>query len=701
MRTGGKRGYLFSLLVSSGILCSLICKVGLGSTVGSSVCDFYCYFGERKIALTLSKEKIAVRFRKSRALRQAEATVQAAESVGFLSGQDELSDFNLTLLPLSGHIAEQEVVQTVNYLNNEPDVQFANPVFYTAEFDAEFFLTDEFFVKSKPCVSGEEMESLNRLHDVEIAQEIKWADHYILRVKDPTNLNTLKIANLYHESPIIEYSHPNFVVRSTETLLAPMMPNDPGFPLQWALNNSGQNPPGGTPGADMNALQGWEISTRSDRVVIAVIDTGVDYYHEDLAANIWINAGEDHPPLGVVGPEDFDGVDDDENGYTDDIRGWDFYDLDNDPYPDAGIHPGNAHGTACAGLAAAEANNGIGITGVCWNGKIMPIRVFRTDSAGRTSYYLDRPALALKYASDMGADVLSNSWAGAFSDAVHGAIRYAKENGRNGKGCVVVFGSGNKGNNYVALPARWEEVIAVGATDADDIRWCYSQYGPGLDVVGPSGGPGTVLWTTDISGQAGYNPGDLLLGDAGGAYTRWFAGTSAATAEVAGVAGLILSVNPDLTAGEVAAIIESSTDDKGDPGWDEEYGWGRVDVNLALYMASAYPGGALYVTNNSGQTIAWIDDFGNLFLKGTLIENTTPIRSRYYGFRVEDSSGADVAIIDTVTGNMYIAGSLYQEQEMFPASEDFVIRNSSGSIVAYIDGSGHMYLKGRLYQSAE
>jgi hypothetical protein len=184
---------------------------------------------------------------------------------------------------------------------------------------------------------------------------------------------------------------------------------------------------------------------------------------------------------------------------------------------------------------------------------------------------------------------------GSDIDDIHNAIINAKNNGRNGKGCVIVFSSGNN-NGPVSYPAKYPQVIAVGATDENDIRWSYSNYGPELDVVAPSGPilghpryKKLVFWTTDISGSAGYNPGNTSEGDTAGNYYKWFGGTSAATPQVAGLAALILSVNPALTSDEVQSIIESTADDKGEPGWDQYYGWGRINLYKALANMSSLP----------------------------------------------------------------------------------------------------------------
>ena len=168
-----------------------------------------------------------------------------------------------------------------------------------------------------------------------------------------------------------------------------LIPNDPDFNKQWHLHNSGQY--GGTIDADIDAPEAWDIETGDSDVIIAIIDSGIDYTHPDLENNIWSNEGEI--------PDNR--IDDDENGYIDDVIGWDWRNNDNDPLDDLG------HGTMCAGIASAVGNNNIGVTGVCWNCKIMPLKII--DSTISLEFDIDDLASAIEYAADNGANVISIS----------------------------------------------------------------------------------------------------------------------------------------------------------------------------------------------------------------------------------------------------------------------------------------------------
>jgi len=534
--------------------------VGLGQGIGpthgvvgaaTQDSDFSYYSGGERIPLSLSTKGVAVRFTEDSTAEEQKAVLQGRESIDAYEEAKEIA-FGLSLIPLKTGASQEVCFQVITDLAVEPKVEFAGLVFDVEE--GELILTDEFNVKFASWASEADIETFNNLHNVEIARKREWADRYVLRVRDANALDALRTANLYYENAITKYSHPNFVIRSDQLLAS----NDTYFEEQWPLDNDGTFPAGASADADIDAPEGWEISTGSSDIVIAIIDTGVDLTHEDLVDKL--------------------------------VSGYDCYDDDADPSPgNSGADAG--HGTSCAGLAAADTNNETGVAGVAWACKIMPIRVI--TGSQETSY--DVLAAGIEWGAEHGADVLSNSWNYSFVQEIQDAIESAKDYGRDGKGCVIVFATGNQGSS-VRFPATCDEVIAVGATDHEDERWAYSNGGPELDVVAPSGSgeiegvPEVIMWTTDISGPGGYNPGgDEEEGDIAGDYDKLMGGTSGATPEVAGLAGLILSVNPDLTSNEVQYIIESTADDKGDVGRDDDYGWGRINVESALLAAVDLP----------------------------------------------------------------------------------------------------------------
>ncbi|MEK6984396.1 MAG: S8 family peptidase [Nanoarchaeota archaeon] len=236
---------------------------------------------------------------------------------------------------------------------------------------------------------------------------------YLLSMKDDADMHT--VIRELSNNPAVEYAEPNYIVRINA------VPNDPNFGLLYGLHNTGQT--GGTVDADIDAPEAWDIQTGSNNVVVAVIDTGVDYSHSDLSANMWANAGEI--------PNN--GLDDDSNGYIDDFRGWDFVNIDNNPMDD------NGHGTHVSGTIGAIGDNGFGVAGVNWRVKIMPLKFLDAGGFGSSA----DAVLAIQYATLMGANIMSNSWGGGgYSQTLKNAISAA-----NDAGILFVAAAGNSNNN--------------------------------------------------------------------------------------------------------------------------------------------------------------------------------------------------------------------------------------------------------------
>jgi subtilisin family serine protease len=334
--------------------------------------------------------------------------------------------------------------------------------------------------------------------------------------------------------PRVEYAEPNYIYRASGT------PNDPRFNELWGMNNTGQT--GGTNDADLDAPEAWDTQTGSDSTLIAVIDTGVDYNHPDLAANIWTNSGEI--------PND--GIDNDNNGYRDDVRGWDFVNDDNDPLDD------NLHGTHVAGTIGAVGNNGIGVAGVNWRVKIMPLKFLSGEGSGTLADAIS----AILYAANNKARVMNNSWGGGgFSQALLDAIEYA-----DSKGALFVAAAGNEGtdNDQIAnYPSNYDapNVVAVAAIDHNGGLAVWDTGGGGGGGCGCGGGvigaPGSNFGATTVDLAA---PGkDILSTTPNNGYTK-LQGTSMATPHVAGVAGLVFSQFPGWTHLQVKERLLSTVD---------------------------------------------------------------------------------------------------------------------------------------------
>lgn len=270
----------------------------------------------------------------------------------------------------------------------------------------------------------------------------------------------------------------------------------------------------------------WSITTGNSSIIIAILDSGVESDHPDLEDDM------------VTG---YDVVDDD---YT------------TDPY--SGIY----HGTCCAGIAAACTNNSTGIAGIGYNCNIMPIQFTHTSSWSNSTNF----AQGITWASNNGADIINISGNTQSSQNVNNAINSATSNGRSGKGCIIVKSAGNGGS--ITFPGQHEKVISVGATDTNDYRISYSSYGSALDVMAPS-----LVYATDLTGSDGASSTD---------YMSSFTGTSAAAPHVSGLAALILSEDNTFTEKEVRDIICFTSDDKGAEGWDQYFGWGRINAYNAL-----------------------------------------------------------------------------------------------------------------------
>ena len=316
-----------------------------------------------------------------------------------------------------------------------------------------------------------------------------------------------------------------FVVEPDLPIHVQVTPNDSSMNQLYGLHNYGQY--GGTVDADIDAIEAWDITTGSQDVVVGVIDSGIDITHPDLAANIWQNPGE------IAG----NGIDDDGNGFIDDVHGWDFHDDDNTP------NDGNGHGTHVAGTIGAVGNNGNGIVGVNWQVSLLPLRFLGDDGYGWTSDAVAAVNYATMLKRDFGINVVAtnNSWGGGgYSTTLYQAIQEANQHGI----MFVAAAGNNSSNNDVSgsYPANYDlpNVLSVAALNRNDNLAGFSNYGvTTVDV----GAPGVSIYST-------------LPGNSYGSYS----GTSMAAPHVAGVVALMHAASPGLSVIDVGHAIRSTVD---------------------------------------------------------------------------------------------------------------------------------------------
>ena len=386
------------------------------------------------------------------------------------------------------------------------------------------FKPDELLIKFKTA-SASSINSVTEGLKATVLNHFRMTDVYHIRL--PENLTVTAALDLFRNNAQVEYAEPNYVRKVCSTF-----PNDPYFDHQWALHNALQA------GADISALTAWDFTTGSNATVIAVIDTGIDYNHPDLAANMWRNPGE------IMG----NGIDDDHNGYVDDIYGIDTYNGDSDPIDDFG------HGTHCAGIIGAAGNNGVGIASVNWKASIMALKFVNNQGYGSDSGAIEciDYAIMMKVLHGVNVRVLSNSWGGdEYDQALYDAIQTAGTNN-----ILFVAAAGNSGSNNDMLPAYpasfdLGNIIAVAATDYSDFLAEFSSWGPkSVDA----GAPGYYIFSTMPTYHVTMNNMGYTM------EYSYMSGTSMACPHVAGVAALILALHPSYSCTQLRTRILSTVD---------------------------------------------------------------------------------------------------------------------------------------------
>lgn len=492
-----------------------------------------------------------------------------------VSAGDSLSnEDNLFYIRFSDDKSFSKLSLYTSLLSSKSDlVKFVTPVYFGESREVTAIASDEFFVRLRNDRDKNKLDLLNLQNNVFVIGNINDELTYYLKSYDGVPKNALELSDIYFKSGLFEFAEPNFIYPVKGFFN--YTPNDPNYPSQWPLNNTGQvtNTGGSTtygdvtssagmPGADMDVDKAWDYVKGNNNVLVTVFDTGVDSLHPDLAGNLTV--------------------------------GYNAFANNNTVTIDTG-----SHGTATLGIIGAITNNGLGVSGIAGgNGaagsacKVASYRLVNNSGSFVSSANIAR---AFDTARVRNAHISSNSWGGgAWSSVLLNAINNCALNSRGGKGTLILFSSGNNQKNPPSIPSYFPNVVSVGASTRHDQKkapgtgnqfWWGGDWGGtdtnDVDVVAP-----TINYTTDRRGALGYSAGD---------YNDVFNGTSCSCPNAAGVAALIFSVNPDFTAAQVKEYLyRGSTKIDNVPysynktygKWNPYYGYGRVNAYNSVRLAA-------------------------------------------------------------------------------------------------------------------
>ena len=470
--------------------------------------DHYYYYRGKQIPLTINENKVCVSIPKNTGLvsNMILRDIKHREII-------KDSDYDISIIQQ----ADLKGLTFSKSWDKGAKSVLLSPIYMTEE-GKEVFLTPYLNVRLKREQDIDMLLSFAEKHFLRIVRQDSFMPHwFILSITPETGKNALEIANTLMESGKFAASVPDL---SSKNIISCC--NDPEFNKQWGLYNSKH------PGIDISACNAWNYSTGKN-IKIAILDVAIKKNHRDLYDNIIS-----------------------ELSYNTENSSPYYYNEDN-------------HGTHCAGIAAAIRDNDTDVAGVAPEAKVIPI--YNSLDTATTNIH-DKLADGIIWAYEHGADIISNSWGlPTHNPVIDEAILQAFREGRNGKGCVVVFATGNNSDSIISYPANCNDtILAVGAIKQTGVRATYSQYGKGLDLVAP----GDSVYSTVVDHNVGY-----------------MSGTSMACPHVAGVAALVLQRNPELTVTQVNSIICRNTkklshvtfnEIKSDGTWNKEYGYGLVDA---------------------------------------------------------------------------------------------------------------------------
>ena len=526
------------------------------------------------IKLPINKKLVAVRFIEPSGPAERRAAIDPKPEMGSFDDRYEVPNEKLTIVPIAqlDHPDATGVSAAVGALNGDPAIERVAPVFDLGS--RQVVVPNRILVGFKPQTTNNAIDIIAS-YGGEIADQLGEGNEYVVQL--PPTAEPFDVINDITKYAEVDYAEPDFVTVGSHVARAGLKTasgtpeteggdNDPGVPLPDAEVEAGPVAPDNDPFLQFQyaaritqAVQAWQLVSGSPSIRIAILDEGVDATHPDLRGAIVAS---------------FDAVDGDLNQQP---RPWD------------------SHGTACAGLAAATPNNNVGVRGIGGGCSLMPVRIaFSANPDAGWTWVQANVVRGIDWAWKSGADVLSNSWVGgAPSSGIMNALERARVFGRGGRGCVVLMAAGND-SGPVAFPANLPNVLAISAsnefdqpktkTSADGETWWGSNFGPEVDLAAP----GVHNFTTDIVGQDGDNPGEALNAD----YINNFNGTSSSTPIVAGVVGLVLSANPNLTEAQVRRLLTQTADKVGQVvytnGRNNQMGQGRVNALRAIQAAPSF-----------------------------------------------------------------------------------------------------------------
>ena len=421
----------------------------IGANKASRPVESSYYYGGKLVRLERSGSELSIRFAASTSKSNRSDLVGGLSASARINRASSLRGRDLSTVTTSRK-SSAAFSHLLAGLETKRDVEFAYPAWIDPKSGSRLLLTDELIVRLKSGSASAEIKKALAARGLTIARKIAYSsEELVLRLRNPKKSDPLAVSKELYESGLVDWAEPNFV----QQLEKDFVPNDPLFSQQWHLLNTGQE--GGTANADANLTGAWDLEKGRRDITIAIIDDGVELTHPDLAANIYTNPGE------IPGNR----IDDDHNGYIDDVHGWNFVSGTNKVRPVGSDEDADNHGTAVAGVAAARGDNGIGVSGACPRCTILPVKIDTYGIWATNSQIAD----AIRYAGRM-ADVINISWGSEEPMAVFkSALTYAVKKGRGGKGAVVLAASGNGASGVVRF------TLGEIPPGTYRFRWVYSK----------------------------------------------------------------------------------------------------------------------------------------------------------------------------------------------------------------------------------